>query len=540
MLLRFSFPITFVVCLVFFIFTPDLSIHIRLAFGALSLILLSLSLYDIFQKKHSILRNFPLLGRFRYFAESIRPEIRQYFIENDLEGTPFSRQQRDIIYERAKDVEAVLPFGTEMDVYDEHYYHLKHSIAAKENTDVHYRTHVGGQACAQPYSASILNISAMSYGALGSHAVEAMNLGAKKGGFFQCTGEGGVSSYHLKHGGDLVWQIGTGYFGCRKDNGEFSPDKFKEQARHDHIKMIEIKLSQGAKPGHGGVLPAAKVSKEISEIRGVPQGEDCISPPYHKAFSTPLEFCEYIDQLRILSGGKPVGFKLCIGFESEFFSICKAMIQTGIYPDFITVDGGEGGTGAAPQELSNRMGMPLETGLNFVHQTLKGCGLRDKIKIAASGKFFSATSLLRMLVLGADWCNSARAFMMSVGCIQARICHTNQCPVGVTTSDINLQRGLVITDKSDRAYNLHHNTLKAVAELLGACGLSKPKDLSWTFLSAKQESPHPKSSYSLSKESLTSGQARKDIQGLWNKSDAEHFSKIDFDINKPLFNEVPI
>ncbi|EDL59930.1 FMN-binding glutamate synthase family protein [Gimesia maris] len=444
------------------------------------LVLIPLALlgtWDLIQTRHSITRNYPIIAHMRFLLEMIRPEIHQYFIESNIDGRPFNHDARSLIYERAKNIDGLKPFGTELDVYGEEYEWLNHSMAPRPKSKELFRTTVGGPECKQPYSCSILNISAMSFGALSPNALLALNAGAQKGNFYHCTGEGGVSPYHLKNGGDLVWQIGTGYFGCRNNDGTFNPDLFQEQAAHESVKMIEIKISQGAKPGHGGVLPAAKITPEIASTRKILMGQDCISPPGHNTFNTPIGLCEYIAQLRELSGGKPIGFKLCIGHPSEFLSVCKAMLQTGILPDFITVDGGEGGTGAAPLEFSDNMGMPLKTGLIFVHNALVGCNLRDKIKIAAAGKISSAFTLSRALAIGADWCNSARGFMMAVGCIQAQSCHTNECPVGVATQDPGRQRALNVGDKSERTFNFHHNTMEALAEVIAAAGLDHPDEL---------------------------------------------------------------
>ena len=442
-------------------------------FGALAL----LGTYDVLQTRHSILRNYPLLGHLRFLQEMIAPELHQYYIESNTDGAPFSRDQRALVYRRSKDLEGLKPFGTERDVYGDEYEWLAHSIAPRPKATEPLRTEVGGPDCTRPYSCSLLNISAMSFGALGAHAILALNEGARRGGFFHCTGEGGFSPYHKKPGGDVVWQIGTGYFGCRTKDGGFDPDRFRDQARNDQVKMIEIKLSQGAKPGHGGVLPAAKVDPEIAETRGVPQGEDCISPPGHSAFGTPRELCEYIARLRELSDGRPIGFKLCIGERREFLGICKAMLETGILPDFITVDGGEGGTGAAPLEFSDSMGTPLVDALVFVHNALVGCDLRDKVRVAASGKAVSAFNIVRNLAIGADWCNSARGFMMALGCIQAQSCHTNECPVGVATQDPLRQRALDVGLKSARVHQFHRNTMDAVAEIVAATGLDHPDQL---------------------------------------------------------------
>ncbi len=426
---------------------------------------------DMAQKQHTILRNFPVLGHFRFLLEEIRPEIHQYFVESDTDGAPFNRQQRSVVYARAKNARDTIPFGTMRDVYEVGYEWVNHSLMAKHIDLKDMRIDIGGPDCKQPYSASILNVSAMSFGALSSNAVRALNLGAKMGKFAHNTGEGGISPYHLQ-GGDLIWQIGTGYFGCRTHEGEFNPETFQMRATHENVKMIEIKLSQGAKPGHGGILPAAKLTKEISEIRDVPMGHDVNSPPGHRAFSNPLEMVEFIAQLRELSGGKPVGFKLCVGKRREFLAICKAMLQTGITPDFITVDGGEGGTGAAPTEFTDSIGTPLVEGLIFVHSALLGCGLRDRIKIISSGKVTSGFGVIKRLALGADACNTARGMMMALGCIQAQKCNTNACPVGVATQDPRYAEGLVVEDKAQRVYNFHRNTEVSVSEMLGAMGLA--------------------------------------------------------------------
>lgn len=428
---------------------------------------------DIFQKKHTIRRNFPVIGNFRYMLEKIRPEIMQYFVETDLDGRPINRIFRSLIYERAKKVNDTTPFGTQFDVYRVGYEFMAHSIYAKSiNTyNIAPRILVGGKDCKKPYSASILNISAMSFGSLSKNAILALNGGAKLGSFAHNTGEGGISPYHLKNGGDLIWQIGTGYFGCRDDKGNFSPELFKERANLDNVKMIEIKLSQGAKPGHGGILPAKKNTPEIAAIRNVKKGTDVISPPTHSAFSNPNEMMDFIKQLRELSGGKPIGFKLCIGNKEEFISICKAMHTTDIKPDFITIDGGEGGTGAAPVELTNSVGMPLREGLAFAHDTLIGFDLRKSIKLIASAKIFTGFHMARALALGADMCNSARAMMLAVGCIQARECHNNNCPVGVATQNKQSMKGLVVKEKIPRVKNFHNETVKSLVELIAASGI---------------------------------------------------------------------
>ena len=436
--------------------------------------LTALGIHDVRQEKHSILRNYPVIGHMRFLFEGIRPEIRQYLIESDQDEQPFSREQRSLVYQRAKGAEDKRPFGTQENVYQSGYSWLTHSVVPThfENTD--FRVRIGGPDCKQPYDASLYNISAMSFGALSANAILALNTGAKMGGFAHDTGEGGISRYHREPGGDLIYEGGSGYFGCRNDDGSFNPDKFSAQAADDQVKMIELKLSQGAKPGHGGMLPASKISAEIAEARGVPMGQDCVSPAAHPEFSTPLELVAFIGRLRELSGGKPVGFKLCIGHRREFMCIVKAMLETGIVPDFIVVDGTEGGTGAAPLEFANHVGMPMVEGLTFVHNTLRGAGLRDQIKIGAAGKLVSAFDIARALSLGADWCNSARGYMFAIGCIQAQACHTNHCPVGVATQDPLRQRALNVDDKSQRVARFHANTLKALGEMAGAAGLSDP------------------------------------------------------------------
>lgn len=454
-------------------FHPIIGITPVLIFGALT----AVGILDYFQTKQAIRRNYPILAHIRFFLEMIRPEIRQYFLESDTEVIPFSRAQRSLVYQRAKDVVDVKPFGTLTDVYEEHYEWINHSVHVKHIEDHDFRVTIGEGHCKQPYSLSLYNISAMSFGALSANAVLALNKGAKLGNFAQDTGEGSISKYHREHGGDLIWEIGSGYFGCRHEDGTFNPEMFAKNATDPQVKMIEIKISQGAKPGHGGVLPGAKVSAEIAAARGVPEGVDCISPPGHSAFSTPVELMGFIGQLRELSGGKPVGFKLCIGHPWEFFAMCKAMIKTGEHPDYIVVDGAEGGTGAAPVEFADHMGTPMHEGLVLVHNTLVGLNLRDKIRIGAAGKVVTGFDMARTMALGADWCNSGRGFMFALGCIMAQHCHTGRCPTGVTTQSWLRQRALDPYDKGNRVYNFHRNTMKALAELVGAAGLSHPNQL---------------------------------------------------------------
>ena len=433
--------------------------------------------YDMLQTTHSLQRNYPLIGHVRALFESVRPPIRQYLLESSTDGRPFDRAQRSLVYQRAKSVLDTVPFGTERNVRELDFEWINHSLRPQPKAALPPRLTIGNGQCARPYSASIFNISAMSFGSLSAAAVRALNLGAKRGGFAHDTGEGGLSPYHLENGGDLIWEIGTGYFSARSPDGRFDPKRFGALAVHESVKMIEIKLSQGAKPGHGGILPAAKVTLEIAGIRGVPLGRDCVSPSAHSAFDTPIGLLEFVASLRALSGGKPTGFKLCVGHRWEFLGICKAMVQTGIYPDFIVVDGKEGGTGAAPLEFSDHVGTPLREGLLFVHNALVGCGVRDHIRIGASGKIVSAFDIASVLAMGADWCNAARGFMFALGCLQSQRCHTNQCPVGVTTQDPLRQRGLVVPDKAERVANFHRNTVDALAGLVAAAGLEHPGDL---------------------------------------------------------------
>lgn len=438
--------------------------------------LLLVGLHDLLQSRHAILRNYPIWGHLRFFFEFVRPEIRQYFIEDDTGEMPFSRQQRSIVYQRAKSEVDSRPFGTELDVRAVGHEWVGHSLAPSRIDSADFRITVGPQR-AQPVQLSVFNISAMSFGALSGNAIRALNRGARIGGFIHDTGEGSISPYHRQEGGDLIWEVASGYFGCRRADGSFDPDKFAEQARSPQVKMIEVKLSQGAKPGHGGVLPAAKVTPEIAATRGVPMGQDCVSPARHSEFSTPLGLLQFVDRLRDLSGGKPTGFKLCIGHPWEFFGIVKAMLESGILPDFIVVDGAEGGTGAAPLEFVDHIGTPLQEGLLLVHNTLLGVNLRDKIRIGASGKLVTAFDVARTLAIGADWCNSARGFMFALGCVQAQKCHTDRCPTGVATQDPVRQRAVVVPDKAERVANFHRHTLHALQELLQAAGLQHPSDL---------------------------------------------------------------
>ena len=451
----------------------------------IGLVLCAVGYYDLTQTKHAVLRNYPVIGHLRYMLEYIRPEMRQYFVVSDKEAAPFSRAQRSLVYQRAKGESDKQPFGTQLDVKAPGFEWINHSMQPSVLATHDFRITIGGEQCQQPYSASIFNISALSFGALSANAILALNKGAQQGGFAHDTGEGSISQHHRVHGGDLIWEIGSGYFGCRNNDGTFNESEFADNAKLPQVKMIEIKLSQGAKPGHGGVLPGAKVTAEIAAARGVPEGVDCISPASHSAFRTPVEMMQFIDKLRKLSGGKPTGFKLCIGHAWEWFAMVKAMLQTGITPDFIVVDGAEGGTGAAPLEFADHVGSPLQEGLLLVHNTLKGVRLRDKIKIGCAGKVISAFDIARMMALGADWCNSGRGFMFAVGCIQSQSCHTGTCPTGVTTQDPHRQLALVVPDKAQRVYQYHEATLEALKEMVQAAGLQHPQDITAYHISQR-------------------------------------------------------
>lgn len=465
------------------VFSCLLSVFSLLAFGVglgpfvLSALLVGIGTYDLRQSKRSILRNYPIIGHLRFMLEFVRPEIRQYFIESDNEATPFSRAQRSLVYQRAKGEPDKRPFGTQLDVHAEGYEWVNHSVAPTRLDSHDFRITIG-EHTAHPYSASVFNISAMSFGALSANAILALNKGAKRGNFAHDTGEGSISAHHRVHGGDLIWEVASGYFGCRNEDGSFNADKFAANALDPQVKMIELKLSQGAKPGHGGMLPGPKVTPEIAEARGVPVGVDCISPAAHSAFSTPIEMMQFIARLRELSGGKPTGMKLCIGHPWEWFAMVKAMLETGITPDFIVVDGAEGGTGAAPLEFTDHVGAPVQEGLLLVHNTLRGAGLRERIKIGVAGKVVSAFDIARLMALGADWCNSARGFMFALGCIQAQHCHTGHCPTGVTTQDPLRQQSLVVPDKADRVYHFHQQTLFALKEMVQAVGVHHPNEIS--------------------------------------------------------------
>ena len=445
--------------------------------GLASLLLFAMGVQDLLQTSHAIRRNYPLTGRFRYWLEGFRAELRQYFLEDDEQKIPFSRNERAIVYARSKVQNDKRGFGSIKDMYAPGTEWMPHSMQPVAPDPDTFRVMVGEGQCAQPYAMSVFNVSGMSFGALSGPAIRALNKGAALGGFAHDTGEGSISVHHREPGGDLVWQIASGYFGCRTPEGRFDPERFAEQARSPQVKMIELKLSQGAKPGHGGVLPAAKVSAEIAQARGVPMGQDCISPARHSAFSTPVEMMQFIARLRELSGGKPVGMKLCVGQPLEWFAIVKAMLQTAITPDFIVVDGAEGGTGAAPVEFSDHVGAPMQEGLALVHNTLIGVGLRDRIKLGCAGKVISAFDIARMMALGADWVNAARGFMFALGCIQAQSCHTGNCPTGVTTQDPLRQKALVVSNKAERVWMFHKSTLHALMELVQAAGLQHPNQL---------------------------------------------------------------
>jgi glutamate synthase domain-containing protein 2 len=498
---------------------------------ALALALLAVGAWDLLQREHSILRAYPILAHARFILEAVRPEMRQYFFEDDKHSTPFSRDIRSLVYQRAKSALDKRPFGTSYNVYSDGFEWMGHSMAPQQVSVEPFRVTIGGPDCEHPYSASVFNISAMSFGALSANAIRALNMGARQGRFAHDTGEGGVSPYHLEGGGDLIWEIGSGYFGARPPDGAFSPEKFAEIARLEQIRMIELKLSQGAKPGHGGVLPGAKVSAEIARTRGVLIGQDCISPARHSAFSTPLEMMRFVGEMRLLSGNKPVGFKLCVGHEWEFLALCKAMLETGIYPDFIVIDGKEGGTGAAPMEFADHVGKPLSEGLSFVHNALIGIGARERVRLGASGKIATAFDIARVMALGADWCNSARGFMFSLGCIQSLSCHTDRCPTGIATQDPQRQRALVAPLKAQRVANYHRATLISLAELTAAAGLLHPSQFQPEHF-YRRVSPREAASFRelyprlLPRELLT-GTTDQRFQNAWQMADAASFQPRD-------------
>ena len=491
-------------------------------------VLAAIGVLDMAQTQHSLRRNYPILANLRFMLEKIRPEIRQYFLESDTDGRPFNRSKRAVVYQRAKGQLDKRPFGTQQDVYGNHFEWINHSLQPVPPTQHDFRVMVGGPDCKQPYSLSLFNVSAMSFGALSANAIRALNKGAKLGNFAHDTGEGGYSRYHREFGGDIIWELGSGYFGCRNEDGTFCAERFAESAADPQVKMIEIKLSQGAKPGHGGVLPGPKVTAEISDARGVPVGVDCVSPASHSAFSTPLEMVHFIARLRELSNGKPIGFKLCIGHPWEFMGICKAMLQTGIRPDFIVIDGKEGGTGAAPLEFVDHIGTPMREGLVFAHNCLVGSGLRDTIRLGVAGRIITGFDMARVLALGADWCNAARGFMFALGCVQAQSCHTDRCPSGVATQNQLRQRALVVPDKAERVRRFHDNTLEALSELVGAAGLVHPKDLTPMHL-LKRLSAHEVKTFAelytfLGERELLAGSGHAYYAQAWNIAHAGSFS----------------
>ncbi|MDO4895872.1 MAG: FMN-binding glutamate synthase family protein [Moraxella sp.] len=493
----------------------------------IALIFTLIGTHDILQKRHAVLKNYPISGHIRFFLENFRPEIRQYFLETDQDEVPFSRQQRSLVYQRAKDLDSTTAFGSINNLNTIGSEWFLHSGLSKKITDSKFTVRIGNEHCQKPYDLSLFNISAMSFGALSAAAVEALNRGAKMGGFAHDTGEGSISPYH-KHGGDLIWELGTAYFGCRDEHGNFNPTSFAQKATLEQVKMIEIKLSQGAKPGKGGVLPASKITAEIATTREIQMGKDCLSPAGHSSFSTPRELVKFWQQLRELSGGKPVGFKLCIGSPWEFMAIVKAMIEENNYPDFIVIDGSEGGTGAAPVEFMDTVGMPLVDALIFVQNTLVGAGVRDKIKLGVSGKIVSGFDIAKMIALGADWCNSARGFMFALGCIQSRACHTNKCPVGVATQDKSRQKALDIPDKAQRVKNFHANTLKSLADIIGAVGIDHPTELRPHHLARRQPDGWVKLlsehyQFIATGSLLTGDCGRKVLDEMWQLADPDSF-----------------
>nr|WP_181442497.1 FMN-binding glutamate synthase family protein [Streptomyces tateyamensis] len=473
-----------------------------------------LAVRDLLQRRHSVLRNYPVLGHLRFLLEAIRPEVQQYFVERNTDGRPYDRDTRSIVYERAKGTDAEEPFGTELDLYTAGREFLVPSMAPRPVPKDPPRVRIGGPDCTQPYDMALLNVSAMSFGSLSANAVLALNTGAALGGFAHDTGEGGLSEYHLRPGGDLVWEIGTGYFGCRTEDGDFDPDQFARKAAHPQVKCVSLKLSQGAKPGIGGVLPGAKVNAEIAQVRGVPQGQTVNSPPFHRVFSTPRELVRFVARMRELSGGKPTGFKLCVGSRRQFLAVCKAMLEEGVTPDFIIVDGAEGGTGAAPLEFADNVGLPLTDGLMIVQNALVGTGLRDRIKIGASGKIATGSDLVKRLALGADYTNAARAMMFAVGCIQAQRCHTNTCPVGVATQDARRARALDVGDKSQRVMRFQEATVKSALQIMASMGVSDPAELGPHMLQLRVDT-HTLSSYAEVHSWLAPGELLQDPPPTW-------------------------
>ncbi|MGW7441251.1 FMN-binding glutamate synthase family protein [Streptomyces sp. NPDC054849] len=498
------------------------------SFAAVPLLLFaSAAVHDLVQRRHSVLRNYPLLGHLRFALEKLRPELQQYFIERNFDGRPFDRDTRSIVYARAKGTDAEEPFGTELDLYRAGSEYLTPSMAPRPVHTTPPRVRIGGPDCTRPYDMGLLNVSAMSFGSLSARAVLALNTGARLGGFAHDTGEGGLSQYHLRPGGDLVWEIGTGYFGCRTDDGDFDERKFAEKASHEQVKCVSLKISQGAKPGMGGVLPGAKVNAEIAKVRGVPQGETVISPPFHRVYSTPRELVRFLARMRELAGGKPVGFKLCVGSRREFLAVCKAMLDEGSTPDFIVVDGAEGGTGAAPLEFVDNLGLPLGEGLMAVHNALVGVGLRDRIRIGASGKIATGSDLVKRLLQGADYTNAGRAMMFAVGCIQAQRCHTNTCPVGVATQDERRARAVDVPAKSQRVRRYQQATVKSALQIMASMGVDDPRGLRPSMLLQRVD-PHTVRSYAELHTWLTPGQllasAPADWASDWEAADPDRFT----------------
>ncbi|WP_190185796.1 FMN-binding glutamate synthase family protein [Streptomyces cirratus] len=497
------------------------------AVAAPLLLLAVTALHDLVQRRHSVLRNYPLLGHMRFALEALRPEIQQYFVERNFDGRPFDRDTRSIVYERAKGTDAEEPFGTELDLYRPGSEYLVPSMAPRPVATDPPRVRIGGPDCTRPYDMALLNVSAMSFGSLSANAVLALNAGAREGGFAHDTGEGGLSEYHLRPGGDLVWEIGTGYFGCRTDDGGFDERKFAEKAAHPQVKCVSLKISQGAKPGIGGVLPGPKVNAEIAKVRGVPQGETVISPPYHRVYSTPRELVRFLARMRELADGKPVGFKLCVGSRRQFLAVCKAMLEEGVTPDFIVVDGAEGGTGAAPLEFADNVGLPLGEGLMTVHNALVGAGLRDRIRIGASGKVATGSDLVKRLLQGADYTNAARAMMFAIGCIQAQRCHTNTCPVGVATQDERRARALDVDDKSQRVRRYQEATVKSALQIMASMGVEDPGGLRPHMLMHRVD-PHTVRSYAELHDWLAPGELLasppEGWAGDWAAADPDRFT----------------
>ncbi|WP_291794770.1 FMN-binding glutamate synthase family protein [Brevibacterium sp.] len=486
----------------------------KIATGAGAAALAAVTAYDLTQRRHSILRSYPVLGHMRYLLEEVRPELQQYFIERNWDGRPFDRDTRTVIYERAKGIHGEQAFGTERDVEEPGYEWLVQTIAPVPAPAAPPRVVVGGPDCRRPYSMSLLNVSAMSFGALSANAIRALNRGAAAGGFAHDTGEGGLSEHHRENGGDLIWELGTGYFGARTETGEFDPERFARRAADPQVKCVSLKLSQGAKPGIGGVLPAPKVTAEIARVRGVPVGEKCVSPPAHSAFSAPAGLIRFVARLRELSGGKPVGIKLCVGSRVEVLSLCKAMRAVGTAPDFIIVDGSEGGTGAAPLEFEDTVGMPLTEGLMLVDSALRGAGLREAVKVGAAGKVAVGSDIVKRLIQGADFTLSARAMMMAVGCIQAQKCHTDRCPVGVATQDPRRARSLDVADKSERVQRYQRSTVAEAVRLMASMGVSDPARLTPEML-RRNTGPHRSSSYGELYGRLAPGQLLTDPPADW-------------------------